>query len=416
MLCVIAVCLVLCVFSITALAAAPAAKIGNTSYTTLGAAITAVQNGQTIVLQRDIANEGTEGVWIDREGISFAIDLNGKTISESREDCSGIYISAGTVAIKNGTIRSTGQYSSYDACALVVDAGATATLDKMTMSSVNDYCCFVYSSALNVLSGTYTGYEDAIYVGGYDADSQGNVNITSGTFITDADSDSGDGSLYSNDNGVIYINSSAVVIPDDWETDPALVITVILFKDIPSGAWYKGHVYDLVSKGIINGKATDVFDPEGKVTRAEFAKILATASMENIDNYIGDSGFNDVATTAWYCRYINWASQNEIVNGTGNGLFSPNAPITRQEIAVMLYRCIAMLEDEGRTLPTEGAPIIFSDASLIQSWAETAVDTMVRAGIINGYEDSTFRPNNTATRAEAAKMVDVFLDSIVPLP
>ncbi len=394
-----------------ALAAEPAAKIGATEYSTLSKAIDNVADGQTIVLQKNIADEA---IVISRSGQTFTINLNGYTVSESKDNCSAIKVIAGNVTIKNGTVLNTGSIVSDYAGGVSAWSGAKVVLSGLNVTGTNDCAVFAWGTTVDILSGAYTGFDDAIYTG-CNGDISATVNIYSGVFTVHTGSDAGfdDGALFAEPGCTIATRTGAFVDPSDWQTAPSLTITAIYFGDVSTAAWYRSYVYDLAQLGIINGRAENSYEPEGKVTRAEFAKILAVASGDDLSSYTGTGSFSDVATTAWYNKFVNWAADKGIVNGRGKGLYVPNDPITRQEMAVMLYRYLTeVAEEDGLTLPLTGSSRDFSDNSRISAWATAAVDAMVKASVIGGYSDNTFRPGNAATRAETAKMVSVFLASL----
>ena len=179
----------------------------------------------------------------------------------------------------------------------------------------------------------------------------------------------------------------------------------VSFSDVAADAWYVSYVYDLAGKGIINGITPTTFDPEGKITRGQFVKILAYASGDDLSAYSGDSVFAD-ANAHWSKANINWAYTNKIVYGKSDTQFAPDANITRQEMAVMIKR---YADYKGITLPQTNAPITFTDEAEIAAWAKEAVSAMQQANIISGFPDGTFAPQGNATRAQAAKMISVFL-------
>ncbi len=179
------------------------------------------------------------------------------------------------------------------------------------------------------------------------------------------------------------------------------------FADVRPGAWYEFYVYDLVDEGIINGVTETSFVPDGSVTRAQFAKILAAASGEDLTAFQNRSDFKDVPASAWYAPYVGWAKERGVVNGVGNGNFAPGAEISRQDMAVMIKRYSDAM---NLFLPEKAAVTDFKDRAAIAGYAADAVTLMQTAGIISGFPDGTFRPKNSATRAEAAKMISVFLD------
>lgn len=182
------------------------------------------------------------------------------------------------------------------------------------------------------------------------------------------------------------------------------------FVDVHPYDWHYDYVMDLVDKGIINGKTANTFDPDGKITRAELAKILAVASGDDLAPYTDDGPFRD-SNNHWAKANINWAFEAGVVNGKTENSFAPDDNITREELAAMLVRYadkVAAIE-----LPETEPPLNFVDAAQIGAWAKEYVTAMQRAGIINGYQDSSgnysFRPTASASRAEAAKMISTLL-------
>ena len=177
------------------------------------------------------------------------------------------------------------------------------------------------------------------------------------------------------------------------------------FTDVKDNDWFAGYVYDLTGQGILNGKGDGKFAPGDNVTRGEFAKILAFASKEDLSQYQGKMPFTD-CTNHWSKNNIAWAYEKGIVKGTSETTFDPDANITRQQMAVMIYR---YADDMDLTLPREVQRAAFKDEGKIAAWAKDAVAAMQQANIINGYPEGTFLPENNATRAEASKIISVFL-------
>ena len=183
-------------------------------------------------------------------------------------------------------------------------------------------------------------------------------------------------------------------------------LTTSGFSDVPDDQWYASYVTDLAAKGILSGKSDGIFDPDGTVKRSEFAKILAAASGEDLSAYQGNTGFSDVGQNMWYAKYIQWASAQGIVNGTSTTTFAPEASITRQEMAVMIKR---YADYKKVTLTKTVTVVTFADSNAIASWARDAVSGLQQAGIISGTGGNHFNPLGSATRAEAAKMISLFL-------
>jgi len=179
------------------------------------------------------------------------------------------------------------------------------------------------------------------------------------------------------------------------------------FGDVPAGAWYETFVYDLVSQGILQGKSATTFAPNDSITRGEFAAIVARMSKETMPE--AADTFTDVLTNAWYSPYITWAASQGIAQGSGTR-FSPNANITREEMALMLYRYVQNVA--STTVPEQNTALAFADESSIATYAKEAVSAMQQGGIIGGKENNRFAPKDYATRAEAAKMISLLLMAI----
>lgn len=168
------------------------------------------------------------------------------------------------------------------------------------------------------------------------------------------------------------------------------------FSDIAGVSWAHEAINYLAERGIINGKADGVFAPNDNLTRAEAVKLIVTAFNISTDNE--ENVFNDIEKKDWYHSYVLAAYHNGLVNGVEESTFAPNAPVSRQDLAVMLFRL--MSED----IAQEQA-INFADSGEIADYAVNAVTAMVNKGIINGTDGNRFAPNEKATRAQAAKML-----------
>ena len=169
------------------------------------------------------------------------------------------------------------------------------------------------------------------------------------------------------------------------------------FKDTENH-WAKDSIQKLYEQGIVNGISEDEFEPDRTVTRAEFATMISKLlkldeSAENI--------FDDVRPDDWFCGTVAAVSKVGIVSGF-EGKFRPNDNISRQEMAVMVAKAFNYM---NLTQPELKGLDRFSDKEDIASWAEAYVDKLTSAEIINGYEDGTFRPLVSTTRAHAAVVI-----------
>lgn len=168
-----------------------------------------------------------------------------------------------------------------------------------------------------------------------------------------------------------------------------------LFNDIDSYGWAKDAIEGLYYAGIVSGMEEGVFNPAGQVTREQFCKMAV--QLFGVLSYDTDTKFADVKNDAWYAPYVYSAVRAGYVQGQSDDYFGIGEPIMRQDMATILYRAMGVTSD--------GAELSFSDVDSIAPYAEEAVSALVGMEIINGYEDGSFNPRGTATRAEAAKVI-----------
>lgn len=188
---------------------------------------------------------------------------------------------------------------------------------------------------------------------------------------------------------------------DEGEVTPPVVeppVTVADYDDVAQEHWAYSSIMTLSGRGIISGVGNNLFDPEASVTREQFAKLLA-AGFELTGEEI--LPFTDVPQNDWAYPFIVKVYVHGIARGIGNDLFGYGAQITRQDMAVMLYKAMSL---EGE-LNVEASGELFADDAEIADYAREAVYAMRTLGIINGNPDGTFCPNDSATRAQAAKML-----------
>lgn len=176
------------------------------------------------------------------------------------------------------------------------------------------------------------------------------------------------------------------------------------FTDVSRSDWYYQFVDYVTSKGYFNGVADKTFAPAENMTRAMFVTVLF-----RFDGAKGDrsqSAFTDVAPGEWYTDAINWAAANRIVDGVGNGKFAPNDPITRAQMCTMIERYLTLYKKAWKvTLPETGSVSVMVDENAIPAYALAAVKQCQRHGLVNGFEDGTFRPNELSTRAQVAAVI-----------
>ena len=176
------------------------------------------------------------------------------------------------------------------------------------------------------------------------------------------------------------------------------------FTDVSRSDWYYQFVDYVTSKGYFNGVADKTFAPADNMTRAMFVTVLFRFHGAKGDS--SQSAFVDVAPGEWYTAAINWAAANKIVDGVGNGKFAPNDPITRAQMCAMIERYLDLYRKAWKvTLPESGSLSVMVDESAIPAYALAAVKQCQRHGLVNGFEDGTFRPNDLSTRAQVAAVI-----------
>ena len=169
------------------------------------------------------------------------------------------------------------------------------------------------------------------------------------------------------------------------------------FQDVNRNAWFYSYVNHAYTFGLFDGTSSATFSPRTTMTRAMFVQVLA--NLENIDRSdYTNSRFNDVADGQWYAAAVEWAAASGIVNGISPDLFDPDAPVTREQMLVILYNYLTY---KGYEIPPSQAPS-FTDESEISPWALEAVKALQGIGVVTGKGNNIFDPKGIASRAEVA--------------
>lgn len=187
------------------------------------------------------------------------------------------------------------------------------------------------------------------------------------------------------------------VVPDTDNKD--IELNYYVFDDLDGVEWAREPICKLAEMGVLRGKEYRLFYPNDNITREEFVKMLTVAYKLNIENKTAK--FTDVNADDWFMPYVAAALENGIVNGVSDDMFGTGQNITRQDLAVMAYN--AALKN-GVEFNTEGVQK-FSDDDKISDYAKTAVYALKSQNIVNGIDGKNFAPQDTATRAEAAKIL-----------
>lgn len=181
-----------------------------------------------------------------------------------------------------------------------------------------------------------------------------------------------------------------------------------VFTDI-TGHWAKGDIEFVAARGLLSGTGNNLFSPGGTMTRGMFVTAIGRLAGVNPDSYQTRS-FTDVKADAYYAAYVEWAAQKNIVKGTDEGLFSPDAPVTREQMAVMMVNYAGQM---GYSIPTPLTAVTFADNDKISAWAVKEVAAMQRAGIIKGKDGNRFDPQENATRAEVSAVLRRFVEIVI---
>jgi len=185
---------------------------------------------------------------------------------------------------------------------------------------------------------------------------------------------------------------------------PAGEVPEETFTDVDANAWYAEAVTYVSDNGIMNGTSATTFAPTMNLTRNMMAQILY--NMEKQPDVTGSNPFNDVPAGQWYTDAVVWAAANDIVTGY-NGSFQPNASITREQMAAILYR---YAQYKGYDTSAKGSLDTFTDGSATSGWAVEAMTWAVGKGILSGKGNGKLDPTGTATRAEVAQIMMNFLE------
>lgn len=174
------------------------------------------------------------------------------------------------------------------------------------------------------------------------------------------------------------------------------------FSDVPENYWAFGYISEMAERGVLNGYPDGKFYPNSQVTRAEFAKIMTVAAGLNIAEPTMQI-FSDVKITDWYAPYVHTAKEYlSAYNQNGSSYYLPNTPALREDIAVALVK-LKGYSTTGADMTT--VTRMFSDYQSISGDARIYVAAAIENGLISGYDDGTFRGQNSITRAEAATLL-----------
>ena len=195
-----------------------------------------------------------------------------------------------------------------------------------------------------------------------------------------------------------------------WDFDPTIIAALnptpnADFLDVSRVDWFYYDVRYVCENGLMNGTSRNRFSPYGTATRGMLVTILYR--MENEPRCFGSAAFSDVKPGAYYEKAVVWASQNNIVSGYTDGTFRPDAPVTREQLASILYRYTLYRGQDvsaGETTSLTG----YGDAQAVSSYALPAMRWACGTGILQG-ANGKLNPSGLATRAQLAAMLHRYL-------
>ena len=183
--------------------------------------------------------------------------------------------------------------------------------------------------------------------------------------------------------------------------------TDLPFSDVTESDWFYDAVTYAYENGLMDGVGAGLFAPNSETTRAQLVTILHRLAGQPAPS--GDSGFSDVETGTWYTDAVAWAAQNGIVNGVSDTQFAPGDDITREQLAVILYRYATY---QGYDVSQRADLSGFVDAGTISTYAQEALSWASAQGLVLGFEDDSLRPQGNASRAQITAVLMRFCQTV----
>ncbi|GEM_PF-2713014 len=218
---------------------------------------------------------------------------------------------------------------------------------------------------------------------------------------------------YDQDGENIYIGFSAIhtnlykyIAPDG---------VIVEFEENPKHftdntiAWAKPSIDFVTEREIFAGTAQHTFSPNEAMTRAMFVAVIGRLYERSYGHVAGTSAFLDVDEESYYAKYVAWAHETGIIKGVGENKFAPEEKVTREQMAVILRNFATFLEKGN----VEGETLAYSDSASISTWAVDGAAYTQETNVITGRDGNTFAPQEQATRAEVAAVMERFINTIV---
>lgn len=296
--------------------------------------------------------------------------------------------------------------------------------------------CRLQDGALTVVVGGGEADESGYYVGAYRDGTDARFDHPQGLAV------GGDGSLYIADTGngavrrlkdgrVTTLANTNDAVPTPVEpislllSDGTLLaadlmaqgllkldLSAPVYDDVAADAWYHDAVYAAAERRITSGTGARAFSPDDPVTRGMFVRFLANLHR-NADGHAvidGEAAFTDVTDAMYFAPAVRWAAENQYVSGYSSTQFVPDAAITREQVAVILYRYAQ--QSGGAQAGTADGLAQFADAAQVSGYAREALGWAVGQGVVGGMPDGTLQPQAVVTRAQMVKMLISVMDAL----
>ena len=364
------------------------------------------------VLNEDGGVTVPEGGSVQIGDITVTVSEGGGTITPNKDG--SIEIPAGSAITKDGTTKIVPESGGkLDKDGHYTDNITTPAPAPTPGGSVSTYTTTVSQTEHGKVTvsptSAYSGQTVTITVTpdeGYEL-SELTVTDSLGNKLTLTDKGDGTYTFTMPSRTVTVTAAFALIIPEVCDGGPDC--PSYPFADLDIREWYHEYVDYVISNGLMNGYGDGIFGPDDDLSRAMLAEILFRLEGSVPVNYLMQ--YDDVPAEEWYTEAVRWAASEGIVNGYGDGLYGPDDPITREQLAAILYR-YEQSKDGGFT-GNWMFRLDFTDAADISDWAYEAMCWCSMNDIVEGKGDGILDPKGKATRAEVAAMLMRFLSRLM---
>ncbi|MDF3002837.1 MAG: hypothetical protein K0Q48_2956, partial [Bacillota bacterium] len=189
----------------------------------------------------------------------------------------------------------------------------------------------------------------------------------------------------------------------------------IAFRENPKNftdntiAWAKPSIDFVTERELFLGTIQDIFSPNESMTRAMFVTVIGRLYERSYGRITGTNTFSDVDENQYYAKYVAWANENGIIKGIGENKFAPSDNVTREQMAVIMLNFADFLDKAN----VSGVSLGYTDSPRISAWATDGAKYCQETKVITGRDGGSFAPQENATRAEVAAVIERFIKTIV---